>query len=75
MYITKHCTKCGNDIVPIARAELGHKVCLACADDVAIDKRKSWCVIQEYGKGNYQFVTGETALTSLKNTNQKNPRS
>jgi hypothetical protein len=69
------CIKCGDQITPIARAELGHKVCLSCADDVAIEKRKSWCVIQEYGKGNYQFVTPETAVKSLKQTNQKNIRS
>jgi hypothetical protein len=67
------CSSCG-ELYPAARADLGYKVCLDCGDKKAVDVRKSWCVIQEYGKGNYQLVTPQTALQSLKQTNQKNVR-
>ena len=45
-----------------------------CGERDAIAERKSWCVVQEYGKGCYQFVTSESALRTLKQTNQKNTR-
>ena len=68
-----NCRMCGKPF-PLARRELGYKVCLKCGDVSAEQARKSWCVIQEYGKGGYQFVTPETAVQSLKGTNQKNVR-
>jgi len=67
------CIKCGGDI-PTKRIELGYKLCLTCGELHAIAARASWCVVQEYGKGNYQYVTNESALTTLKQTNQKGVR-
>ena len=40
----------------------------------AVNIRKSWTVLQSYGKGNYQLVTPSTALLDLRNTNQKETR-
>lgn len=68
-----HCIRCG-DAVEAKRVELGYKVCLLCGEDAAIAERQGWTVIQEYGKGNYQFVTSESALRTLKETNQKGVR-
>ena len=45
-----------------------------CGEDVAREERKGWCVAQEYGKGNYQFITTASASTALKQTNQKQLR-
>lgn len=67
------CVRCGDDIAP-KRAELGYRVCLHCGEEQAIADRAKWCVVQEYGKGNYQYVTSESALTTLKETNQKGIR-
>jgi hypothetical protein len=53
---------------------MGYKYCLLCGDDVAKEERASWCVVQEYGKGNYQFVTSTSALKTLRQTNQKGVR-
>jgi hypothetical protein len=68
-----HCVSCG-EVVGEHRSKLGYKVCLMCGERDAIAERKSWCVVQEYGKGCYQFVTSESALRTLKQTNQKNTR-
>ena len=68
-----HCVVCG-EVVGAPRSKLGYKVCLMCGDDLAKTERASWCVVQEYGKGCYQFVTSESALRTLKQTNQKNTR-
>lgn len=67
------CIDCGDDF-PTERAALGYHTCLFCGEDRARTERQSWCVIQEYGKGNYQYVTPTTAFTTLRNTNQKQPR-
>ncbi len=69
----KECLMCGDD-VHIERWQLGYHYCKHCGDDIAKAERKGWTIIQEYGKGNYQFVTPQTALHSLKNTNQKQTR-
>lgn len=69
----KECTSCGDD-VHVERWNLGYRVCKSCGDQQAQEARASWCIIQEYGKGNYQYVTTETAFVSLRNTNQKQPR-
>lgn len=71
MYV--HCIRCGDE-VGRERMELGYKYCLLCGEDVAREERQSWCVVQEYGKGNYQFVTSTSALRTLKQTNQKGVR-
>jgi hypothetical protein len=68
------CTSCYGERVPPARAKLGYKTCLSCGDKSAETARKSWCVIQEYGKGNYQLVTPQAAEMSLRQTNQKHVR-
>jgi hypothetical protein len=40
----------------------------------ATKERKKWTVVQEYTKGNYQFVTNTSAPTALKQTNPKENR-
>jgi len=67
------CCMCGDDY-PAERAQLGYFTCLACGDDLAREERKSWCVVQEYGKGGYMYVSAEAARTTLKQTNQKQLR-
>ena len=69
----RECTDCGDD-VHIERWSLGYRVCLFCGEDRARSERESWTVIQEYGKGNYQFVTTTSAPATLRNTNQKHTR-
>ena len=69
----KECESCGDD-VHVERWKLGYRVCRACGEAAAREARKSWCVVMEYGKGNYQYVTPEAAFTTLRDTNQKQPR-
>lgn len=69
----RECTHCGDD-VRVERWNLGFRLCLFCGEEAARIERKSWCVIQEYGKGNYQLVTPASAHATLKNTNQKQLR-
>lgn len=69
----KECRECGDD-VHIERWQRGYKLCLFCGEEAARVERASWCVIQEYGKGNYQLVTTASAYTTLKQTNQKEIR-
>ena len=69
----KDCVVCGDD-VPLARWQLGYKVCLFCGEDAARAERKSWTVVQEYQKGGYMFITPAAVSTTLKQTNQKNLR-
>jgi hypothetical protein len=68
------CEACGDD-VHVARWQLGYHTCRACGDQLAREARLSWCVVQEYGKGPYQFVTSASAPRTLLDTNQKSPRS
>ena len=70
----RDCELCGDD-VHIARWQIGYHTCRACGDQVAADARRVWCVVQEYGKGPYQFVTNASAHKAVKDTNQKSPRS
>lgn len=72
LWVTCRC--CGDDF-PAARAELGYGVCLPCGEALAREKRKSWTVVQEFGKGPYQYVSSEAAARTLKDTNQKATRS
>jgi hypothetical protein len=65
---------CGDDY-SAERAALGYRYCLLCGEDLAREERKSWTVVQEYGKGGYMYVTAESAPTVLKQTNQKQLRS
>jgi hypothetical protein len=67
------CADCGDDY-PSERSQLGYRTCLFCGEDRAKAERMSWCVIQEYTKGNYQFVTQTSAPATLRNTNQKSTR-
>jgi len=67
------CCWCGDD-VPVQRWALGYRACLACGEAEARAARASWCVVQEYGKGAYQFVTTDSARKTLRETNQKQPR-
>lgn len=68
------CTQCGRGV----RAERWNTIstlCLDCGDKFATQQRASWCVVQTYGKGPYMLVTPESAYQTLKDTNQKAPRS
>ena len=67
------CRICGDEICPPERARLV-PLCLWCGEEAAKAERKGWCVIQEYGKGNYQYVTASAANVTLKQTNQKEIR-
>jgi hypothetical protein len=53
------------------RAAYGHLVCKGCGEEQARVTRQSWTVLQEYGKGGYQFVTPTAAFMTLRQTNQK----
>jgi ribosomal protein L37AE/L43A len=67
------CCVCGDDY-PVERFNLGYRMCMPCGDDIAREERKSWTVVQEYGKGGYMFVTADSAPVTLKQTNQKQLR-
>lgn len=69
----RECIDCGDEF-PEERWALGYRCCLFCGEDRARAERASWCVVQEYGKGNYQLVTANSALQTLKQTNQKQQR-
>jgi hypothetical protein len=69
-----YCIKCKTNGVGRKRALLGHLICKPCGEREAQEQRKSWTVMQSYGKGNYQFVTPTTAMRDLRNTNQKETR-
>lgn len=67
------CRICGDEIDPPERARL-KPLCLWCGEETAKQERKSWCVAQEYQKGNYMFITSTAAPTTLMQTNQKATR-
>lgn len=69
----RECIDCGDD-VHIERWALGYHYCKFCGEGRAKAERASWCVIMEYGKGNYQFVSQTAARETLINTNQKQQR-
>lgn len=68
-----NCCWCGDDVAS-ARWALGIRCCMACGETQAVKDRASWCVVQEYTKGNYQYVTAQSAQTTVKQTNQKQTR-
>ena len=68
------CIKCHSNGVGRKRALLGHLICKPCGEEQSKAERTKWCVMQSYGKGNYQFVTPTTAMSDLRNTNQKDTR-
>lgn len=70
----KDCEHCGDDVAA-DRWALGYHCCKACGELQAREARQSWTVVQEYGKGGYQFITQEAALRTLRETNQKHLRS
>ena len=70
----RECRECGDDI-HIERWDRGYKLCLLCGEEAARTERKSWTVVQEYGKGGYMYVTQAAAQRTLTQTNQKNLRS
>lgn len=69
-----YCLKCRVNGVGRKRAALGHLICKPCGEKESVRERASWCVVQEYGKGGYMYVTPTTALNTLQNTNQKETR-
>ena len=72
----RECPVCGDD-VPLARWQLGerYELCKPCGEVESRVERKSWTVVQEYGKGGYMYVTQNAARRTLTQTNQKNLRS
>lgn len=68
------CIRCYENGVGKRRALLGHLICKPCGEREAVSARRSWTVMQEYGKGGYMYVSAESAPTALKNTNQKETR-
>jgi len=69
----KECVDCKDDM-PIQRYQAFCIQCERAREHNAQVVRSSWCVVQEYGKGNYQLVTQQSAMTTLKQTNQKELR-
>ena len=69
-----YCIKCKVNGVGRKRASFGHLICKPCGEKESVRERASWCVVQEYGKGGYMYVTPTTALNTLQNTNQKETR-
>lgn len=70
-----YCTTPGcNNGVGRKRASYGHTVCKGCGEERARADRRSWTILQTYGKGAYQLVTPTAARAVLQNTNQKQPR-
>ena len=67
------CQCCGDD-VHVARWQLGYRTCRVCGDQLAREARLSWCVVQEYGKGPYQFIPQTAVHQTLRETNQKQLR-
>ncbi len=67
------CRVCGDDIAP-RRSQLGYRLCLPCGETNAVTARQSWTVVQEYTKGNYQFITPTSVGITLKQTNPKENR-
>ena len=69
----KLCIDCGDD-VPTSRYQAFCLFCERDREDSAATERMSWCIVQEYTKGNYQFVTATQAPITLKQTNPKENR-
>ncbi len=65
----KLCVVCTDEIEPPARAQI-RNTCLLCGEEAARMERKAWTIIQEYGKGPYQFITQSAAPTTLRQTNK-----
>jgi hypothetical protein len=70
---TPLCRICGDEIDPPERARI-KPICLLCGEEAAREERRGWCVVQEYQKGGYMFVTDAAAQTTLRETNQKSVR-
>jgi hypothetical protein len=68
------CVVCLTNGVGRKRSSYGHVLCKPCGEQQALKDRAKWTVVQEYGKGCYQFVTPTTARNALRNTNQKSTR-
>lgn len=67
------CPECRKPFAP-ARRKAGYTLCLPCGDAAATVARRGWTIVQQYGKGPYQFVTPSAAPEVLRGTNQKQPR-
>lgn len=69
----KKCVDCDDDM-PTARYQAFCVFCERDREHSASVERSSWCIVQEYTKGNYQLVTPTQALTTLRQTNPKENR-
>jgi ribosomal protein L37AE/L43A len=59
------CIECG-ELFAVARALLGHRVCLTCGDAAAKAARKRWTVAPMH-KSNYVLVTNRDELIGMNN--------
>jgi hypothetical protein len=54
---THDCHKCGDPILPMARATVLKKTtCLSCGDVDAVQERKSWCILTMHKQGAMLFT-------------------
>lgn len=60
------CLMCGEPVLPLARVELGYKVCKGCGDGLAAQARKVWTVAPLH-KSNYMLITDRNDLVGLNN--------
>lgn len=67
------CEQCGEPM-DARRRGAGYVVCRSCGESNAVIARATWCVVQQYGKGGYQYTTAESARQILAQTNQKQIR-
>lgn len=64
-----HCTECGAEIKPAARAQLGYTTCLRCGDAAA---RKVKHTIAPLPKSNYILITDMSMLKGLNSSHRGN---
>lgn len=70
-----YCTTAGcTNGIGKKRAAYGHLICKGCGEEQSRLLRRSWTVLQEYGKGGYMYVSPAAAPITLKQTNQKELR-
>jgi hypothetical protein len=69
-----YCRICRVNGIGKKRAAFGHLICKPCGERKSQADRRSWCVVQPYGKGGYQFVTATSAFEVVRQTNQKHIR-
>lgn len=59
------CRVCGEEF-PLARYDLGYRVCLDCGEEQAQEKFKGYCIAPMH-KSNYMLITNLADLKGLNN--------